>query len=169
MSETLGELVSLNEELNSDASPIRIRLFRGPKFNLQKISISVNGLAAIRIDRNSGWENPFFDTGSTPTAAVEMFQRWLLGNMSPEELAHCCGHGRFSDGAWLANKRQWMLQAIPTLRGNNLACWCKPRDPCHGDVLLKIANTHGSKLGLWRSNPTPRPSPLMKCPDKRPS
>ena len=26
------------------------------------------------------------------------------------------------------------------LRGKNLACWCKPGDPCHADVLLEIAN-----------------------------
>lgn len=26
------------------------------------------------------------------------------------------------------------------LRGKNLACWCKPGEPCHGDVLLEIAN-----------------------------
>ena len=26
------------------------------------------------------------------------------------------------------------------LRGKDLACWCKPGDPCHADVLLEIAN-----------------------------
>lgn len=26
------------------------------------------------------------------------------------------------------------------LRGKNLACWCKPGDPCHADVLLELAN-----------------------------
>jgi len=26
------------------------------------------------------------------------------------------------------------------LKGKNLACWCKPGDPCHADVLLKLAN-----------------------------
>jgi hypothetical protein len=26
------------------------------------------------------------------------------------------------------------------LRGADLACWCKPGDPCHADVLLEIAN-----------------------------
>ncbi|MEV1315327.1 DUF4326 domain-containing protein [Micromonospora arborensis] len=25
------------------------------------------------------------------------------------------------------------------LAGKNLACWCKPGDPCHADVLLEIA------------------------------
>jgi len=26
------------------------------------------------------------------------------------------------------------------LRGKNLACWCKIGEPCHADILLKIAN-----------------------------
>lgn len=26
------------------------------------------------------------------------------------------------------------------LKGKNLACWCKPGQPCHADILLKIAN-----------------------------
>lgn len=26
------------------------------------------------------------------------------------------------------------------LGGKNLACWCPPDQPCHADVLLKIAN-----------------------------
>ena len=26
------------------------------------------------------------------------------------------------------------------LRGKNLACWCKPNEPCHADVLLRLAN-----------------------------
>ena len=27
------------------------------------------------------------------------------------------------------------------LRGKNLACWCKPGEACHADVLLEIANS----------------------------
>lgn len=26
------------------------------------------------------------------------------------------------------------------LGGKDLACWCKPDEPCHADVLLRIAN-----------------------------
>ena len=28
------------------------------------------------------------------------------------------------------------------LAGKNLACWCKPEEPCHADVLLELANTN---------------------------
>ena len=30
------------------------------------------------------------------------------------------------------------------LAGKDLACWCKPGDPCHADVLLEIANGAGA-------------------------
>lgn len=32
---------------------------------------------------------------------------------------------------------------IAPLRDKNLACWCKPGDPCHADVLLELANGPG--------------------------
>jgi hypothetical protein len=48
---------------------------------------------------------------------------------------------------WLSGKRRLDIDP-PTkaeiktaLRGKNLACWCKAGAPCHGDILLKIANS----------------------------
>ena len=32
------------------------------------------------------------------------------------------------------------IAEIKTLRGFNLACYCRPGLPCHADVLLRIAN-----------------------------
>jgi len=29
---------------------------------------------------------------------------------------------------------------IEELHGKNLACWCAPDQPCHADVLLRLAN-----------------------------
>ena len=29
---------------------------------------------------------------------------------------------------------------LSELRGKNLACWCKPGELCHADVLLEMAN-----------------------------
>lgn len=31
-------------------------------------------------------------------------------------------------------------EKLHELRGKNLACWCKEGEPCHGDVLLEMAN-----------------------------
>lgn len=34
--------------------------------------------------------------------------------------------------------------AAVTLRGKNLACWCRLDEPCHADVLLELANAPNS-------------------------
>jgi hypothetical protein len=31
-------------------------------------------------------------------------------------------------------------EAVESLRGRDLACWCPPGQPCHADVLLSLAN-----------------------------
>jgi hypothetical protein len=61
MSETVGRWVAPDRTPKADIAPLRLQLFRGAKFDLQKISRKVNGLPAIRIDRDSGWQNPFLD------------------------------------------------------------------------------------------------------------
>jgi hypothetical protein len=46
----------------------------------------------------------------------------------------------------IAKYREWicdqpeLMTALPELRGKDLVCWCAP-DPCHGHVLLVLANT----------------------------
>ena len=40
---------------------------------------------------------------------------------------------------WLAAKPELIARAKVELRGKTLGCWCAPK-PCHGDVLLEIAN-----------------------------
>ena len=62
----------------------------------------------------SQWANPF--RPSSPAeheAVVAMYARWL--------------------------RRQPLVAALHELRGLDLVCWCAPL-PCHGDVLLKLAN-----------------------------
>ena len=42
---------------------------------------------------------------------------------------------------WISN--QFVLRrfdGLKELRGMNLACWCRLDQPCHADVLLRIAN-----------------------------
>ena len=34
-----------------------------------------------------------------------------------------------------------VAEAQRDLGGKNLACWCKPGEPCHADVLIEIANS----------------------------
>jgi hypothetical protein len=66
----------------------------------------------------SKWGNPFKPTkqgdAEAHAVAVALYRRWL------------CGQPK-------------LLAALPELRGRDLVCWCAPL-PCHGDVLLELAN-----------------------------
>jgi len=54
---------------------------------------------------------------------------------SPEEAVQ-----RYEE--WLLSKPQLVEAAKIELKGKTLGCWCKIKghEPCHGDVLYKIAN-----------------------------
>ena len=41
--------------------------------------------------------------------------------------------------SWLDDQHD-LMDAVGELRGKNLACWCPAHEPCHADVLLKLAN-----------------------------
>lgn len=40
----------------------------------------------------------------------------------------------------LKNRLHFYPHYLDRLRGKNLACWCPLDQPCHADVLLKLAN-----------------------------
>ncbi len=76
-----------------------------------------------------------------------MFLIWVL-NGKPDETRDC-GLYAEAKGETHAISVSPPIQAgaPPTredirnhLAGKNLACWCKPGEPCHADVLLKLAN-----------------------------
>jgi Domain of unknown function (DUF4326) len=80
------------------------------------------------VARPTIWGNPFrVGMLGVPdrVAAVELFKRALQGQDIRDD--HSC----FT----FAPER---ISAL--LRGKNLACWCPIGQPCHGDVLLRLAN-----------------------------
>lgn len=80
----------------------------------------------VKVDRSTRYGNPFKITDNRSAAdSVAAFRMWLT---VPH--AH----------AGLRDTRDALLAALPKLRGKNLACWCKPGEPCHADVLLELAN-----------------------------
>jgi hypothetical protein len=82
----------------------------------------------VKVDRSTRWGNPLRAAPDYPPAkAVADYERWLNGAAPAHFTA---------------------LPAPPShaqirqhLAGQNLACWCPPGQPCHADVLLKIANS----------------------------
>ena len=108
------------------APPIRVQLSRRKGWSMPENTAVVT--------RATQWGNPFIvvpharpGAGSgaryicVPTVddAVECFREMM---QSPGETAEA------------------LRAALPTLRGKNLACWCKLDAPCHADVLLELAN-----------------------------
>jgi len=121
--------------------PARLQLSRAKGFNLQAHSRAINGLEAVNVARPTRWGNPFTardcrkagyvgSSNAIASRVASAFRAWLD---SP--------HWRENwDGPESENQRQAILLRIRMLRGKNLACWCKPGEPCHADVLLEIAN-----------------------------
>ena len=80
---------------------------------------------AVLVDRTTKWGNiythlPAFAERNdslilvdTREIAIDQYEKYL-----------------YDCGLWLD---------LPELKGRDLICWCKPK-PCHGDVLLKLAN-----------------------------
>lgn len=71
----------------------------------------------VSVARPSMWGNRFYiGLPANPTAAdcVQRFREEQLG--------------------------EYHEMALASLRGKNLACWCRLDQPCHADVLLEAAN-----------------------------
>jgi hypothetical protein len=51
---------------------------------------------------------------------------------------------------WLADQHD-LLRALDELRGRDLVCFCAPL-PCHGDLLLRLANeSREERIAWWRA------------------
>lgn len=92
------------------------------------------------VARPTKWGNPFtiadcLEVGFARTevearfVVVEAFRDWLTN--------------RFQDwwmGPECDRRLAVMVAGLPDLHGRDLACWCREDVPCHGDVLLELAN-----------------------------
>lgn len=122
--------------------PVRVQLSRAKGWRMPPNTIKVDRTSlfgnpfAVRKGAVSGgperWVNmPRYFAGDVlhfatkveaAGKAVEMFRNWI-------------------NHPALRKQREMMIVGC---RGVNLACWCKPGEPCHADVLLEIANdVHG--------------------------
>lgn len=94
---------------------------------------------AVYVGRPSIFGNPFsvqairqeklgISQKEATALAQAYFFSWLCGHMPDYE----------------PERREKLLQKLPTLKGKDLACWCPKLSACHADVLLVLANMeHG--------------------------
>lgn len=95
--------------------------------------------STVSVTRPGIFGNPFPVDVYGRDGAIDRFRRWLCGPMSMEELSQCSTCHSFGDIS-MVTLRSALREQLPKLRGKNLACWCRLDQPCHADVLLKIAN-----------------------------
>jgi hypothetical protein len=108
-------------------APVRLQLSRKRGFDLQGVSQLVNGLPAVNVARPSIFGNEFLiGPDGDAERVVECYRRSL----------------RAAEAKSLGTRPRAarILKNLESLRGKNLACWCKPGEPCHADVLLEFAN-----------------------------
>lgn len=112
--------------------PTRIVLSRRGGFDLQAVSMALNGLPAQSVARPGPWGNPFtIDAVMTETG---------LGKDAAQAEA-VARHARWMRGEIDADRPPPPLADIRSaLGGRNLACWCREGTPCHVDTLLALAN-----------------------------
>lgn len=88
----------------------------------------------IQMKRTKGWRKP--------PGAVYVGRPTKWGNPhkigDPEIPTAQAAVNAYRDGI---SKGAFPIDDIEKLRGKDLACWCPLDQPCHADVLLKLANS----------------------------
>jgi len=86
----------------------------------------------VKVDRTTKWGNPFrVQPGRAHDYAVTLFTHMLAGYMA------------VLDDPTMEAQIAYRAMAIrdrSELKGKNLACWCRPDQRCHADVLRIFAN-----------------------------
>ena len=92
----------------------------------------------VQLSRRKGWKMP------PNTVSVARPHRW--GNPHRVGMCPVCGVEHTQAEAVAELEAEFdgnpilHAQARAQLGGKNLACWCRLDEPCHADVLLRMAN-----------------------------
>lgn len=97
---------------------------------------------AIYVGRPTKWGNPITERKSRK----QVFNIWNNDFSFPKDLALQMAEQGWRENA--VNRYEEYIENIPgfiddvrkQLRGKDLACWCAEGEPCHADVLLRLAN-----------------------------
>jgi hypothetical protein len=99
---------------------------------------------AVIVARGAGrrWGNPFDyrDLPGGRAEAVELFAGWIV---DPASVPIRCGKTTYHPST--------VEEIRAELGGRDVACWCGLDEPCHGDVLLEIANHEGFR-GVYKES-----------------
>jgi len=110
------------------SDPKRIQLSRKAGWRMPENTVSVA--------RPGPWGNPFIVGKDGDRAyCVELYKHMLNGYMSVVNAGGATVQS-------LTKTRSFIAENVTSLRGKDLACWCRlDGKACHADVLLELANT----------------------------
>ncbi|KLI04530.1 MULTISPECIES: DUF4326 domain-containing protein [Mycolicibacterium] len=102
---------------------------------------------AIYVGRPTRWGNPWkvVGAGTEPglfggrerVYTIDGPGQFFRGTYTRTQAAEFAVH---MYGKWINGSAARCEDLIPILSGHDLACWCPLDQPCHADVLLKLAN-----------------------------
>lgn len=113
-------------------APVRLQLSRKKGFHLQRASMALNGRPALNISRPGPLGNPFVVGADGTRAECVRLHGLLLAGL----VAITCKASIESQYALM----NYVAENLKSFRGRNVACWCPPDAPCHGDNYLKLFN-----------------------------
>ncbi|MEU8968102.1 DUF4326 domain-containing protein [Streptomyces monashensis] len=123
-------------------TPCRIQRLRTKGWTLTRAADPFRG--GVIVDRSSRYGNPckvgvMQEMGYEDPhgAAAANFRIWLAGSRSdaPTDEAD--------------QRRERILNGLPSLRGKDLACTCRHDQACHADYLLDRANMPAAEQTAW--------------------
>lgn len=100
-------------------------------------------VGAIKVDRSSSFGNPYKVSEAKPLDGKPVDKPWWVESDSyvwmfaTKDEAQAASVRLFRETMTEHMKERVRL----SLKGSNLACWCRPGTPCHADVLIEIANS----------------------------
>jgi hypothetical protein len=113
--------------------PIRIQRKRKKGFKMPPNTVYVG--------RPSKWGNPFVVGEPMPLSELHELGYEVDGHVEAKEDVICMSaEEALKYYEKMILKSPYLLNMLNELKGKNLACWCRPDEPCHAEILLKLAN-----------------------------
>jgi len=109
--------------------PVRIQRSRQHK------QVSPNGLPIVYVGRPTKWGNPF-KVGDNNVEHIDTESYDFVDIVTIKSVAECIEEYE----EYIKEQIEEENLDINELAGKNLSCWCKIGEPCHADILLKLAN-----------------------------
>lgn len=91
----------------------------------------------VKVDRTTVWGNPYV---IGEPVDLKQAKKWGFNLKHTETQAadRADAVRRFAQNIAFDDASRYAIRNV--LKGKNLACWCPLDQPCHADLLLKIAN-----------------------------